>query len=136
MKGAEHIRRAKSVMDYICDRIDVSANRRHISELVEWVITADDFRRLRKHMLLSVPCCELSATNALRLLVTSRWIDERQVGDKRCVSYWPSNKMLQTITEWEKREDGLSIMLRGVLVPLRKRRPDGADGKGQQKKSP
>ena len=134
MKGAEHIRRAKSVMDYICDRIDVSANRRHISELVEWVITADDFRRLRKHMLLSVPCCELSAMNALRLLVSSRWIDERQVGDKRCVSYWPSNKMLQTITEWEKREDGLSIMVRGVLVPLRKRRQDGANGQGQQKK--
>jgi hypothetical protein len=85
-------------------------------------------------MLLSVPCCELSAMNALRLLVSSRWIDERQVGDKRCVSYWPSNKMLQTITEWEKREDGLSIMVRGVLVPLRKRRQDGANGQGQQKK--
>jgi hypothetical protein len=43
MKGAEHIRRAKSVMDYICDRIDVSANRRHISELVERVVSDECF---------------------------------------------------------------------------------------------
>ena len=136
MKGTEHIRRAKSLMDYICDRIDISANRRHVSEIVEWVITADDFRRMRKHLLLSVPCSELSAMNAMRLLITSRWIDECQVGDARCVSYWPSNKMLQTITEWEKRENGLSIMVRGVLVPLRKRRQDGANSQGLKKKSP
>lgn len=134
MKGTEHIRRAKSLMDYICDRIDIAANRRHVSEIVQWVITADDFRRLRKHLLLSVPCCELNAMNAMRLLITSRWIEERPVGDARCVSYWPSNKMLQTITEWEKREDGLSIMVRGVLVPLRKRRQNGANGQGQQTK--
>jgi len=97
-----YLRYARSLINYLCERTQLSVNERHLSEVIEWVLTANDARRLQKHLVVEVHCSEANSVSIIKRLVALGWVERRPTSTHgKRPGYWPSKKMLRFITIWE-----------------------------------